>query len=186
MKNIVSMQQVHGNNVTFVDSKNIGQKIQRCDGLITNDPKIILKVSTADCLPISIVDNKTKSIGLLHAGWRGLENGIIKKGVEKMITTFSSYPLDFVVQIGPHICAKHYEIKKDVADKFLEFDGSVIHKDGKIYLDIGRVAFEQLVNSGVKKENIKVSKICTYEDTSLSSYRRGDLEKRSYTYLKIN
>lgn len=180
------MRQVHGNNVVFVDSKNIGQEIQSCDGLITNDPKIVLKVSTADCLPISIVDKKTKSIGLIHAGWRGLENGIIKITIQKMVTTFSSKPSDLIVKIGPHICVKHYEIKKDVADKFLEFKYSVSYKNEKIYLDIGMVAFEQFVSSGVKKENIDVSKMCTFEDSSLSSYRRGDLKKRSQTYLKVN
>lgn len=177
------MQQVHGNNVVFVDSKNIGQEIQNCDGLITNDPKVVLKVSTADCLPISIVDTKTKSIGLIHAGWRGLENGIIKITIQKMVTTFSSNPSDLIVKIGPHICVKHYEVKKDVANKF---ENLVIYKNKKTYLDIGMIAFEQFKSAGIQEQNIRVSKECTFENTSLSSYRRGDLKKRSNTYLMIN
>lgn len=186
MKNVVSMHQVHGNNIVFVDSKNIGQEIQDCDGLITNDPKVILRVSTADCLPISIVDHKTKSIGLIHVGWKGLEGKIIERAVNKMKDVFASDPVNFTIEIGPHICARHYEVKKDVADKFSDYGNSINVSGKKMYLDIGAVALCQFIDNGVKKENIKISKKCTFEDTSLSSFRRGDLGKRSHTYLKIN
>lgn len=111
-KDTVRMFQVHGNTVAVVTKKDSGKTIENCDGLITNDPNIYLSVSVADCIPLALYDPVTKSIGLLHAGWRGLNNGIIKKVVGLMVENFSTDPGDLLSEIGPHICQRHYEIKK--------------------------------------------------------------------------
>ena len=118
-KNIVGMKLNHGSRVVAVGKKNAGKIIKNCDGLITNDPEIYLKVSAADCLPIAFFDPSTNSIGLVHAGWRGLENGVIKNAVNLMKETFGSRVDKIVVFVGPYICQKHYEVKNDVYEKFL-------------------------------------------------------------------
>jgi YfiH family protein len=186
VRNIVSMQQVHGNNVVLVDRKNIGQEIPRCDGLITNDPKVTLGIKTADCLPIFIVDKKTKSIGLVHAGWRGLYKGIIGKAIFLMDKKFGVRPEDLQVFIGAHICPRHYEVKDDVSGKFEDYTGAVIKKGEKKYLDLGKVAEIQLIKVGINKKNIKADSRCTFENKVFFSYRRNHTKERNFYTLSLS
>ena len=106
-KKSISMFQVHSSNVIMVSSKNSDQVMENCDGLVTNDPKISLKVSVADCVPLAFYDPISNSIGLIHAGWRGLYGGIIKNAIETMKNNFGTNPKNLFVEIGPHICPKH-------------------------------------------------------------------------------
>lgn len=183
---MVGMEQVHGDCVVKVSKVDDGKIVKGCDALISNDPGVVLSVRVADCLPISIIDQKSHSFGLIHAGWRGLQKQIISKTISKMIAEFSSDPKDLVVAIGPHICCKHYEVKKDVSSKFVNFPGSIIKKSGKEYLDLAKIAELQLVGVGVKRENILINKGCTYEDKNLFSFRRGDINKRNIFYNSIH
>lgn len=181
----VGMCQVHGSNVVTVSSKNAGTVIQDCDGLITNDSNIFLKISVADCIPMAIFDPAGKCVALVHAGWRGLYGRIIFNAVDLMCKNFGTNPADVMVEIGPHICQKHYEIKEDLAEKFSDYGGAITENGQKRFLDLGKVAVTQLKKMGVKIQNIEISKRCTFEDTALSSYRRGDLKKRVHYILKI-
>lgn len=181
-KNIVSMQQVHGDRVVRVTVKDSGKIISNCDALITNDPKISLRVRVADCLPISITDNKNNSFGLVHAGWRGLKSKIIEKTVYMMMREFFVKPKDLNIKIGPHICQEHFEVKADVSSEFKDYPVAILEKSDKIFLDLAKIAELQLIEVGVKKENIKVDQRCTFEDISLYSFRRNKTYKRN-TYL---
>lgn len=191
MKNIVKMEQVHGNNVVLVSAKDIGKTIKECDGLITNSPDVTLRISVADCLPIFLSDNFKNAIGLTHAGWRGLDNKIIEKTVGLMKKKFNTKSEDLNIYIGSHICQKHYEIKADVSGKFklypkaLHFKG-LAFKGRRTFLDLGEVAKQQFIELGVKEKNIKIDKECTYENKKLKSYRRGDKIGRSVYLFKLN
>jgi len=176
---MIGMQQIHGNNVVRVTAKDDGKNIENCDALISNDPKVTLYVKVADCLPISVTDNKSHSFGLIHAGWRGLDNRIIAKTIKLMVKEFSLDPQNLNVSIGPHICQKHYEVKSDISEKFAKYSGVIFQKNGKEYLDLLKVAEIQLIKTGVKKGNIKISKNCTFEDLSLFSYRRDSSTQRN-------
>ena len=184
-ENVVGMELVHGNHVVSVGKKDVGKIIENCDGLITNDPAIYLKVSAADCLPIALFDPLTDSIGLVHAGWRGLENGVIKNTVSLMKERFGSRAKEIVVFVGPFICQEHYEVKSDVYKKFLDYPAATKSVNGKTFLDLGAVAKKQLISSGVKSKNIQFDGRCTFEDKTLCSFRRGDAAKRTYFYLRI-
>jgi len=182
---MISMQQVHGSGVFLVDHNDDGKIIKGCDALISNDPGVILSVRVADCLPISVVDKKNRSIGLIHAGWRGLDKKIIVKTVRLMAREFSSEPKVLKVTIGPHICQKHYEVKNDVSSKFAKFSGAILQKDNKEFLDLAKIAEFQLTESGIKKENIKTNKTCTFEDPLLLSFRRDKTSRRFTVELNI-
>lgn len=179
------MLQVHGSKVSLVSAKNAGQTIKNCDGLVTNDPKVYLRVSVADCIPLSLYDPVTKSIGLVHAGWRGLAGGVIKNAIVLMEKALFVKPQNLLSEIGPHICPKHYEVRRDVADIFLDYPKSVKKIGGKMFLNLESIARKQLIDCGIKSQNIKVDGRCTYEGTSLPSYRRGDYKKRVHYLLKI-
>ncbi len=168
------MEQVHGNNVVLVDKNDIGRVVPNCDGLIINSPNVHLQIRVADCLPIFIKDLQNNAIGVVHAGWRGLESKVIKNAVNLMQEKFTSRPENLTVYIGPHICKKHYEVKSDVGDKF----------GGELFLDLGKIAKEQFESLGVK--NIEISKDCTFENKDLFSYRRDKTEKRNFYNFSLD
>ena len=184
-KNRVGMIQTHGNRVIGVSKKDAGRSIDDCDGLLTNDPQISLTISVADCIPLGLFDPVTASIGLVHAGWRGLDRKIIKNTVNLMVKKFSVESQNLQVEVGPHICQKHYEIRNDVAVRFSNYSGAIKRTKGKMFLDLAKVAKEQLEDCGVLAKSIKINKHCTYEDPSLPSYRRGDMKKRVHYLLRI-
>lgn len=191
MQDAILMQQVHGNNVVRVDSGNIGTTIPQCDALITNDPEVTLEVRVADCIPISIIDQKGRGVGLIHAGWRGLDNRIIEKCIRMMSQEFTINKEELIIKIGPHICVYHFEIKEDVASKFNNYPEALIFKGGSLqggrtYLDLGKVAEIQLIALGIKKENITIDTLCTFEDKNLYSYRRDKTDKRNLIYLTLS
>lgn len=181
---VVSMQQVHGNNVVAVTKKDIGKTIKECDGLVTNSPDVILRISVADCLPIFFSSENVA--GLVHAGWRGLDNKIIQKTVILLNQKLKVKSENVSVYIGPHICQKHYEVKAEVSDKFNVYPKSILKQKNKLYLDLEWVAKEQLISLGIKAENIKIDKDCTFENKKLKSYRRGDKSGRSVYLFGLN
>ena len=66
--------QVHGTRVV-VDATGA----EDADGQVTTDPEGAPIVLVADCLPIALV--APEAVGALHAGWRGLADGIVAQGV---------------------------------------------------------------------------------------------------------
>lgn len=198
MDNIVKMEQVHGNNVVVVDEKDVGKTIKECDGLVTNSPNITLRISVADCLPIFLSASGGSAIGLVHVGWRGLDNKIIEKTITLMSKKLppssegkKTKSQGLQIYIGPHICVNHYEIKADVAAKFSAYPKAITFKGAsfkgnRTYLDLAKVAKQQLISLGVSVQNIKIDKDCTFENKKLKSFRRGDTEGRSIYLFKLN
>lgn len=70
LKNIVTGEQIHGDKIKVVTSKN-PKTIPKTDGLITNRKNIFLAIFTADCVPVFLYDFKKEVVGLIHAGWKG-------------------------------------------------------------------------------------------------------------------
>ena len=70
-------EQIHSTKVQYINSPGNYNKV---DGLITDNPNIMLTLKVADCVPIYLYIPDSKIIGLVHSGWRGTVNGII--GIE--------------------------------------------------------------------------------------------------------
>lgn len=181
----VKMELIHGNRVVAVSPKDSGKRIRECDGLVTNSPGLPLALPVADCLPIAFFDPVTKSIGLAHAGWRGLQKEIIKNTVLLLQKDFGVEPTYLEVLIGAHICPMHYEVKDDVLGKLKNYSEAINKKDGKEFLDLGKVAQMQLLNLGVKKENIETDGRCTFENEIFFSYRRNHTSGRNLYILSM-
>ncbi len=154
---------VHGGNVEFVSIKESGKIIDKTDGLITTDKNLFLTVTVADCLPIFIYDPEKEIVGLIHGGWRNLAKDILAVAVGKMVKNFGSSSEDILVGIGPGISQCHFEVKNDVLAEFKPYLKEVLlKKEGKSFLDLKKIARIQLINSGIKEENIEISPECTF------------------------
>lgn len=163
----------HGTNVVAVRGTDAGQTIPDVDGLVTNEAGLVLGLTVADCLPVYLYDPRTEVIGLLHAGWRGLEQGVLRRGVERMQQSFRVHPEDVFVAIGPSIRSCHYQVGEDVAGRFRASYPSALQQQGiETKLDLITVAHMQLSEAGIVTRHIEVHPDCTYCRSGLYFSRR--------------
>ena len=113
-RTLLMMHQVHGHRVSYATCD--APQTDPCDGLITDDPTGMICVITADCLPILLRNEAGTLVGAVHAGWRGLLNGVVQETVAEM-TSRTSGPL--FAAIGPSIQQKSYEVGPEVRDAFV-------------------------------------------------------------------
>ncbi len=158
---LVSARLNNGNKIAIVGKEQGGEIIKNVDGLITAEKNIFLAITVADCLPIFLYDSNKEIIGLLHAGWRGLNQEIIKKALDIFKENFSSRDNDIKIAIGPGICQDCYEIGRELGRKFEDYSEAIIEKHSKMFLDLKKVAELKLIQRGIKRENIEISEECT-------------------------
>jgi YfiH family protein len=115
---LVTLKQIHSNltrRVTRADE----QRAMRADGLMTDDPEVMLGIQTADCVPVLIRDRRTHAVAAFHAGWRGTLKRIVEGGIGKMRLEFGSRPEELEAAIGPAIEACCYAVGEEVRSEFL-------------------------------------------------------------------
>lgn len=185
-ENIVCTNQWHTVNIRKIsDTSLCGQGVigdrpsEEIDGQITDIPGVVLLAYGADCPTVYLVDKVRKAIGLVHSGWKGTLNGIAPKAIAMMNQEYGSDPGDIAAVIGPSICADCYEVGADVADSFAEKygDNGVIlpgHRPGKYQLSLWAAIKTDLMQAGVKSNNISVSGICTMCNPDLLFSHRRD------------
>ena len=78
------------------------------DAHYTTEKNKALIVRTADCLPILVYDSTAQMVLSVHAGWKGVENRIFQKSVEK------TQLKNLQIFIGPHIHKQSFEVDTDV------------------------------------------------------------------------
>lgn len=151
---------------------------QYCDALVSNTPKILLAVKTADCVPVLIGDPKTGAFAAVHAGWRGTASSIVTVAIRRLQQEFGAHPADLRAAIGPAANGCCYEVGGEVIDLFKErFPGSdelfTPTRAGHARIDLHRSNRHQLAAAGVLSDRIHIAPLCTMDRTDLFfSYRR--------------
>lgn len=139
------------------------------DGHATMAPSVLLAVSVADCIPISIVDPDRRAVALLHGGWRGVASGILEEGVATLRDLAGSAPGDLFVHLGPAICGKCYEVGPEVFEA-LDLEPPL----EKMPIDLRAVAALRAERLGVDPTRITRSTRCTRcNDSPFFSHRAG-------------
>lgn len=145
------------------------------DGMITDEPGILLCTTEADCTPVYLLDPEKRVIGMVHSGWKGTAGRIAANAVKLMEERYGCCPGDILTYIGPCMCGKCYEVGEELIEHFRSFDVPKIFAPGrgdKYFLDMPAAIREALGEVGVPLTNIKGPDACTYEDESLCSWRR--------------
>ena len=140
------------------------------DAMITDLPRQVLVIRTADCVPVLLFDGKKRIIGAVHSGWRSSFLGIAGKTVSEM-KKLGANPVDIRAFILPSISAGNYQVGDDFKEKF---PSSVSVRGGKVYLDLWDSVGRSLTGAGVPEGNILNSGICSFGDGRFFSHRRGD------------
>jgi YfiH family protein len=190
---LVQVKQIHSAIIHQVKSSDEQQLAG--DGLITDTPGLLLAVKVADCVPVLVADAKRRAVGAFHAGWRGTVARIVEKGVGEMRLRFGSRLPDLHAVIGPCIRRCCYSIGPEVRAQFESqfsyagelfeevFDSNAIHVrypllfmnqrapghgdlGPEIHLDLVEANRRQLLEAGVRAENISVVGGCTACETS--------------------
>lgn len=123
------------------------------DACWTTQNDVVCAVLTADCLPILFYDTHSPLIGAIHAGWRGLLNGII----EQTINAVSVDPSTLHLWFGPAIGQADYPVSADWQQQFLAQDPGHANAfkthAGQTYADIKQIAINQCVRLGIIKHH---------------------------------
>lgn len=171
-QDVVDAQQVHGNRVAIIDKTARGKVILQTDALLTQETGVSLLVKVADCPVILLADRKKKVVAIVHAGWRGTLQEITKLAVEHMQDNFGTKPADLVAGIGPSIGSCCYEVDTPVISQFksrFNYADKLLSKvrGGHAYLDLWKANTFQLIETGIREENIEIASICTYDNPKL-------------------
>ena len=159
---------------------------READAAITRKPGMVAVIMTADCLPIMLCDREGSEVAALHAGWRGLQGGIIDATLERMQTPNS----ELQAWIGPGISQENFEVGDEVYAAFVESIDScegffVPHGAGHWLCDLPGIAQHVLERQGIT--GVTRDPHCTYRDESMFySYRRDGITGRMASLIWIN
>jgi len=175
----ITANQTHSANISIVKQNheqgwnNLKDAIENCDALISNQKNVMLTILTADCVPILLFDPNQHVVAAIHAGWKGTQQTIALKTVEKMQEEFNCNPKDILTGIAPSIGKCCYEVDWNVAKHFEDIEDAYEDKGEKQMLNLPHINKVQLLEAGLKNENIEMSNICTAcEVDDYFSYRK--------------
>ncbi len=172
LKNVIFPIQTHSNKI--IEIKTGKENLENCDGIFTsNYNNFSLGIKTADCAAIAIYDNE--KYGVIHAGWRGLVNGII----EKFLKEFTN-PKIFISPL-----LNEFEIQKDdcyrlIEKKFGEKHFRIKKENNK---EIIIFKFQKAIEE-VLPNNAVFDPRNTFENKNLASWRRDKDKKRNFTIIR--
>jgi len=181
-KKLSLMNQTHSNKVIIINKKNINSKKFNSDAIITKLKGIALGVVTADCVPIILYDIKNKSVGCIHAGWRGAFNGIIENTIKKFRKLNSNN--EIFASVGPCIGSKSYEVDINFYKKFISKSKKniayFVKKDNnKKLFNLRKYVNDKLVSLNAKVDHVNHDTF--KEEKSFFSYRRSQkLQEKDY------
>lgn len=168
----VTLRQIHSDRVVNADG--IKSREKEGDALVTDCIRKSIGVRTADCVPILLLDCRTRAIGAIHAGWRGTLSEIAMRAIEKMREDFETDPVDVYAAMGPCIRACCYMVDLEVANKFSPlFPEWTPATTNKRTLDLPEANRRQLERSGLDPQRIFDSGLCTTcQSADYYSFRR--------------
>ena len=167
------LNQIHGTEVIEHSSCFLGSD---ADAVYTHRANAVCAVMTADCLPVLFCNRQGTAIAAAHAGWRGLQAGILEQSIVKM----DCHTDDILVWLGAAIGPNAFEVGNEVREAFISVharsEAAFILKNkqqSKWLADIYQLATVHLTEFGIAAENIYEGGHCTYtDDETFFSYRR--------------
>lgn len=182
----VWVNQVHGTRV--IDAAQTAC-LEDADAAFTTHPDVVCVTMTADCLPVLLCDQAGTVVAAVHAGWRGLCDGVIEAAVNRMAVD----PATILAWLGPAIGPQAFEVGDEVRQQFLQKDAHAMAAfkpiGNKWRCDIYSIAKQRLqalgihhvYGGGVDED------FCTYTDEArFFSFRRDNVTGRmaSLIWLK--
>lgn len=176
------IRQTHSTRAVLLEA----EPEREADAAVTRRPGVVAVIMTADCLPVLLCDRQGTEVAALHAGWRGLQAGIIDATLARM----QAPAADLLAWIGPGISQENFEVGDEVRAAFVEtIEDSgphfVEHGAGHWLCDLAGIAELELERLGVAA--VTRDRHCTFRDDHLFySYRRDGVTGRMASLIWIN
>ena len=134
----VYLQQVHGTRAIAIDRNTTDGAV--ADAAVSTQPGVACTVMVADCLPVLLTDRAGTVVAAAHAGWRGLQQGILEQVFADFNDCFSppdpagyarvatnsiataSVASSTMAWLGPCIGPQAFEVGPEVLDAFVSLD----------------------------------------------------------------
>jgi hypothetical protein len=174
---LVGMKQIHSSIVRVVKKGDgalegklqtkEGKAVLEGDGLITNVPRVLLGVGTADCVPVLVVDVTRRVVAAFHAGWRGTAVRIVERGITIMQEEYGSQVRDMVAAVGPSIGPCCYTVGEEVRSEFgrqFRYAEELFVRpidSREVRLNLWEANRRQLLDVGVADASIAMMRECT-------------------------
>lgn len=167
---IASMRQVHGADVAWASPGHVPE----ADALLTYTPNLGLLVRVADCVPVVLATAERDTVGVVHAGRRGLVAGVAPAAAQILLERGKG---TVTAWVGPHICGRCYELDATTAAEVVAAVPSAASTTwtGTPAADLGAGVTAQLEKLGVTVHHLGG---CTLEDDRFFSYRRNGTTQR--------
>jgi YfiH family protein len=152
------------------------------DGHVSDVSGLLLTVSVADCVPVSIVDPERRAVALVHAGWRGVAGGIVEAAIGLLGDGFGSSPGSLLLHCGPSICGRCYEVGPEVHAGVRPNDAPPA---GPTCIDLRAAIAKRAAAVGVSADGITLSTHCTRCGPGAFFSHRGGSPARQMGILGI-
>jgi YfiH family protein len=178
-QNFVWLNQIHSNTcIDFDINENIADTVFQADACFSSKKNQVCAVMTADCLPILLCDKQGSCVAAVHAGWRGLADGILENTVSKMPVDTKS----LMAWMGPAISQKHFEVGKEIKKVFFDYPEAFIKNldssDDKYFANLFQIAKQKMFALGITQ--VFGGDYCTYQQNELFfSHRRATYQNSS-------
>lgn len=163
-------------------------EVSEADAHYTADANKALVIATADCMPIMVYCAQTSRVLAIHAGWRGVENKITEKSLNRLIATGST-DKNFKIFIGPHILQSSFEVASDTCDLLskahygLKPSHFMFSSKDKFYVNLGKLVISQIEHVIQKMPEIEILSIDTKTDREYHSHRRDQTKLRNFSFV---
>jgi YfiH family protein len=172
LERLVTVRQVHGDIVLAADEVDASSEADAlwC-GRMRSNPRAVVGVMTADCVPILLCDRDATVVAAVHSGWKGTVANIAARTVERLISAGVAAE-DLLAAIGPCIEVGAFEVGEEVAQRF---DARFVDRERgpKPHVDLVACVRDQLEHAGIPANQIERVGSCTHANPDLYfSYRR--------------
>ncbi|MBN1295963.1 laccase domain-containing protein [bacterium] len=173
-------RQIHGCRVEVINGSHRPEQVSsiEADALISTEPRHVIGVLVADCLPILLADTTGYVPAAVHAGRRGIEKGIVFTVIDALTRTCSLSPDQFLACVGPGIQQSRYPVDSDTARCFYTALGTDIPvsepSTATCHLDLRHAVHVALIRAGIPVDQIEHMDICTAEHTDIFYSHRAE------------
>jgi YfiH family protein len=177
------LEQVHGVEVADADAQRAGAPPPQADASIARRVGSVCAIQVADCLPVLFAEQSGSAVAAAHAGWRGLQRGVLPATVAAL----GVEPGSLLAWLGPAIGPRAYEVGDEVRDAFVARSDTFAAafspvRAGHWLFDLFAAARLELQAAGIRR--IYGGGVCVHSDPQrFFSFRRDGATGRMAAFV---
>ena len=174
---LVTVYQIHSDQVAVVETPWRRDQAPKADGLATRQPGVTLGILTADCVPVLFAEAEAGVIGAAHAGWRGALDGVLEAVIAAM-ERLGAARQGIAAGIGPCIAQESYEVGPEFPAPFLQQSAEnqdlfqPAERAGHFMFDLKGYVARRLTAAGIGAVDGLACDTCA-DEARFFSYRRA-------------